>query len=78
MTRHNASVNGPYEVKRGKNYEKNRKRREKKRVMRDLAGMTLADLDPESSDNSSGQTKRARESLDSLSSQQPPAEAWAA
>ena len=56
------------EVKRGKNYEKNRKRREKKRVMRGLAGMTLADHDPESSDHSCGQTKRARESSDSLSS----------
>ena len=32
------------EVKR-ENYEKNRKRREKKRVMRGLAGMTLADYD---------------------------------
>ena len=30
--------------------------------------MTFADHDPESSDHSSGQTKRARESLDSLSS----------
>ena len=50
------------EVKRGKNYEKNRKRREKKWVMRGLAGMTIADHDPESSDHSSGQTKRARES----------------
>ena len=56
------------EVKRGKNYEKKRKRREKKQVMRDLAGMTLADHDPESSDHSSGQTKRARESSDFLSS----------
>ena len=36
--------------------------------MRGLAGLTLADYDPESSDHSSGQTKRARESLDSLSS----------
>ena len=42
------------EVKRGKNYEKKRKRREKKRVMRGLAVMTLADHDPESSDHSSG------------------------
>ena len=33
-----------------------------------LAGMSLADLDQESSDHSSGQTKRARESSDSLSS----------
>ena len=56
------------EVKRGKNYEKNRKRKEKKRVMRGLAGMTLADHDPEFLDHSSGQTKRARESSDSLSS----------
>ena len=36
--------------------------------MRGLAGMTLADHDPESSDHSSGQTKQARESSDSLSS----------
>ena len=36
--------------------------------MRGLAGMTLADHDPESSRHSSGQTKRARESSDSLSS----------
>ena len=36
--------------------------------MRSLAGMTLADHDPESSDHSSGQTKRAGESSDSLSS----------
>ena len=34
--------------------------------MRGLAGMTLADHDPESFDHSSGQTKQARESLDSL------------
>ena len=53
-------------VKRGKNYEK--KEREKKRVMKGLAGMSLADLDQESSDHSSGQTKKARESSDSLSS----------
>ena len=53
-------------VKRGKNYEK--KEREKKRVLKGLAGMSLADLDQESSDHSSGQTKRARESSDSLSS----------
>ena len=53
-------------VKRGKNYEK--KEREKKRVMKGLAGMSLADLDQESSDHSSDQTKRARESSDSLSS----------
>ena len=53
-------------VKRGKNYEK--KEKEKKRVMKGLAGMSLADLDQESSDHSSGQTKRARESFDSLSS----------
>ena len=56
------------EVKRGKNYEKKTKRKEKKRVMKGLAGMTFADHDPESSDHSSGQTKRARESSDSLSS----------
>ena len=55
-------------VKRGKNYEKKRKGREKKRVMKGFAGMSLADLDQESSDHSSGQTKRARESSDSLSS----------
>ena len=36
--------------------------------MRGLAGMTLADHDPESFDHSSRQTKRARESSDSLSS----------
>ena len=35
--------------------------------MRDLAGMTLADHDPESSEHSSSQTKRARNSSDSLS-----------
>ena len=46
-------------VKQGKNYEK--KEREKKRVMKGLAGMSLADLDQESSDHSSGQTKRARD-----------------
>ena len=45
-----------------------KKEREKKRVMKGLAGMSLADLDQESSDHSSGQTKRARESSDSLSS----------
>ena len=56
------------EVKRGKNYEKKRKRKEKKRVMKGLAGMTLADHDPESSEHSFGQTKRAREYSDSLSS----------
>ena len=33
------------EVKRGKNYEKKRKRGEKKRMMAGLAGMTLADHD---------------------------------
>ena len=44
-------------MKRGKNYEK--KEKEKKRVMKGLAGMSLADLDQESSDHSSGQTKRA-------------------
>ena len=33
-----------------------------------LAGMSLADLDQKSSDHSSGQTKRVRESSDSLSS----------
>ena len=53
-------------MKRGKKYEK--KEREKKRVMKGLAGMSLADLDQECSDHSSGQTKRARESSDSLSS----------
>ena len=42
-------------VKRGKSYEK--KEREKKRVMKDCAGMSLADLNQESSDHSSGQTK---------------------
>ena len=57
---------GTSKVKRGKNYEK--KEREKKRVMNGLAGMSLADLDQESSDHSLGQTKRARESSDSLSS----------
>ena len=36
--------------------------------MKGLAGMSLAYLDQESSDHSSGQTKRARESSDSLSS----------
>ena len=36
--------------------------------MKGLAGMSLADLDQESSDHSSGQTKMARESFDSLSS----------
>ena len=36
--------------------------------MKGLAGMSLADLDQESSDHSSGQTKKARESFDSLSS----------
>ena len=45
-----------------------KKEREKKRVMKGLAGMSLADLDQECSDHSSGQTKRARESSDSLSS----------
>ena len=54
------------EVKRGKNHEKKRKRKEKKRVMRGLAGMTLADHEPEFLDHSSGQTKQARESSDSL------------
>ena len=53
-------------VKRGKTTKK--KEKEKKRVMKGLAGMSLADLDQESSDHSSGQTKRARESFDSLSS----------
>ena len=37
-------------------------------MMKGLAGMSLVDLDQESSDHSSGQTKRARESSDSLSS----------
>ena len=36
--------------------------------MKGLAGMSLANLDQESSDHSSSQTKRARESSDSLSS----------
>ena len=36
--------------------------------MKGLAGMSLADLDQESSDHSSAQTKRARESSHSLSS----------
>ena len=53
-------------VKREKTTKK--KEREKKQVMKGLAGMSLADLDQESSDHSSGQTKRARESSDSLSS----------
>ena len=53
-------------MKRGKNYKK--KGKEKKRVMKGLAGMSLADLDQESSDHSSGQTKKARQSSDSLSS----------
>ena len=66
------------EVKRGKNYEKKRKRREKKRVIRGLTGMTLADHDPESSDHSYGQTKRARESGFSVLLNKPPSEAWAA
>ena len=51
-------------VKRGKTTKK----KEEKRVMKGLAGMSLADLDQESSDHSSGQTKKARESSDSLSS----------
>ena len=55
-------------VKRGKNYEKKQKRREKKRMMVGLAGLTLADHDLDSSAHSSGQTKRGRESSDSLSS----------
>ena len=44
------------EVKRGKNYKKKQKtkRKEKKRVMRGLAGMTLADQVPKSSAHSSG------------------------
>ena len=50
-------------MKRGKNYEK--KEREKKRVMKGLAGMSLANLDQECSDHSSDQTKKARESSDS-------------
>ena len=53
------------EVKRGKNYEKKTK---KKRMMVGLAGMTRADHDLDSSAHSSGQTKRGRESSDSLSS----------
>ena len=36
--------------------------------MKGLAGVSLADLDQESSDHSSNQTKKARESSDSLSS----------
>ena len=45
--------------------------------MKGLAGMSLADLDQESSDHSSGQTKRARESSDSLSSTTNlPTETW--
>ena len=56
------------EMKGGKNYKKYRNRREKKRVMRGLAGITSAHHDPEFSDLSSGQTKQARYSLDSLSS----------
>ena len=58
------------ELKLGKNYKKKqkRKRKKKKRVMRGLIGMTLADHDPESSDHSSGQTKRAIKSSDSISS----------
>ena len=56
-------------VKWGKKLQKKkRKRREKKRVMKGFAGMSLADLDQESSDHSSGQTKKARESSNSLSS----------
>ena len=54
-----------------------KKEREKKQVMKGLAGMSLADLDQESSDHSSGQAKRARESSDSLSSTtKPPTETW--
>ena len=56
------------EVQRGKNYKKKRKRRKKKRVIKGLADMSMADHDQTSSDHSSGQTKRARESSDSLSS----------
>ena len=56
------------EVKRGNNYKKTRKRREKKRVMKGLAVMALADYDHESSDYFSGQTKTARESSDYPSS----------
>ena len=55
-------------MKRGKNYEKKQKGREKKRMMVGLAGLTLADHDLDSSAHSSGQTKRGRESSDSLSS----------
>ena len=55
-------------MKRVKNYEKNWKRKKKKQVMRGLAGMALADHDTEYSDQSTGQTKRAREFSNSLSS----------
>ena len=45
--------------------------------MKGFAGMSLADLDQESSDHSSGQTKRARESSDSLILyNKPPTETW--
>ena len=53
-------------VKRGKNYEKKRKRKEASDE--GFGWYVTADLDQESSDHSSGQTKRARESSDSLSS----------
>ena len=54
------------EKKRGKNYEK--KTEEKRREMKGLAVMALAIHDHESSNHSFGQTKRARESSNSLSS----------
>ena len=57
------------EVKWQKNYkQKKQKTREKKQVVKSLAAMALADHDHEASDHSSGQTKKARESSDSLSS----------
>ena len=56
------------DMKRGKNYKKKQQKiKEKKRVMRGLAGMTLADHDPKSSEPSYGQTKRSRKLSDSLS-----------
>ena len=42
-------------MKRGKTIKK---RRKKKRVLKGLAGMALADHDPESSNHSTGQTKK--------------------
>ena len=55
-------------MKRGKKLKKKTKEKRKETSNEGLAGMTLAGRDPESSDHSSGQTKRARESSDSLSS----------